>query len=135
MLQRNAKVVSIDGYEDVSPFDEMSLKKAVAHQPVSVAIEAGGRAFQHYESVSFSRSLSRTVTFFKKKYQKTPQKKHKCKSFQEIYLSCFGYLVFTGCFYWRVRIGTGPRCCCSWIWHRKWCGLLACEEFLGQRLG
>ncbi|KAH9712070.1 putative cysteine protease RD21B [Citrus sinensis] len=52
--RRNAKVVSIDGYEDVSPFDEMSLKKAVAHQPVSVAIEAGGRAFQHYESGVFT---------------------------------------------------------------------------------
>ncbi|KAH9663713.1 putative cysteine protease RD21B [Citrus sinensis] len=52
--RRNAKVVSIDGYEDVSPFDEMSLKKAVADQPVSVAIEAGGRAFQHYESGVFT---------------------------------------------------------------------------------
>ncbi|OMO56604.1 hypothetical protein CCACVL1_26423 [Corchorus capsularis] len=48
--EKNAKVVTIDGYEDVIPFDEMSLKKAVAHQPVSVAIEAGGRAFQLYES-------------------------------------------------------------------------------------
>ena len=48
----NAKVVTIDGYEDVPPFDEEALKKAVAHQPVSVAIEAGGREFQLYESVS-----------------------------------------------------------------------------------
>lgn len=31
--------------------DENSLKKAVANQPVSVAIEAGGRAFQLYDSV------------------------------------------------------------------------------------
>lgn len=53
MLQKNTKVVSIDGYEDVSPADEMSLKKAVAHQPVSIAIEASGKAFQFYESVSF----------------------------------------------------------------------------------
>lgn len=80
MLQRNAKVVSIDGYEDVSPFDEMSLKKAVADQPVSVAIEAGGRAFQHYESVSFSRSLSRTVTFYKKKSE-NPSKKAQMQKF------------------------------------------------------
>ncbi|PKI33379.1 hypothetical protein CRG98_046245, partial [Punica granatum] len=29
----NAKVVTIDGYEDVPPFDERALKKAVAHQP------------------------------------------------------------------------------------------------------
>ncbi|OWM82153.1 hypothetical protein CDL15_Pgr001727 [Punica granatum] len=50
----NAKVVTIDGYEDVPPFDERALKKAVAHQPVSVAIEAGGREFQLYESGVFS---------------------------------------------------------------------------------
>lgn len=53
-MQVNSKVVSIDGYEDVPAFDERALKKAVAHQPVSVAIEAGGRAFQLYESVSDS---------------------------------------------------------------------------------
>ncbi|XP_048231848.1 probable cysteine protease RD21B [Ricinus communis] len=49
--RKNAKVVTIDGYEDVPENDENSLKKAVAHQPVSVAIEAGGRAFQLYKSV------------------------------------------------------------------------------------
>ncbi|KAE8701194.1 hypothetical protein F3Y22_tig00110548pilonHSYRG00480 [Hibiscus syriacus] len=31
-----------------------ALKKAVAHQPVSIAIEAGGRAFQLYESGVFN---------------------------------------------------------------------------------
>lgn len=51
-MQKNAKVVSIDSYEDVPAFDENALKKAVAHQPVSVAIEAGGRALQLYDSVS-----------------------------------------------------------------------------------
>ncbi|KAL3722083.1 hypothetical protein ACJRO7_034440 [Eucalyptus globulus] len=50
----NSKVVSIDGYEDVPAFDERALKKAVAHQPVSVAIEAGGRDFQLYESGVFT---------------------------------------------------------------------------------
>ncbi|KAF8012364.1 hypothetical protein BT93_I0497 [Corymbia citriodora subsp. variegata] len=50
----NSKVVSIDGYEDVAAFDERALKKAVAHQPVSVAIEAGGRDFQLYESGVFT---------------------------------------------------------------------------------
>ncbi|KAL8097192.1 hypothetical protein AgCh_030344 [Apium graveolens] len=49
--RKNAKVVTINGYEDVPQNDEKSLKQAVAHQPVSVAIEAGGRAFQLYESV------------------------------------------------------------------------------------
>ncbi|EOX91528.1 Granulin repeat cysteine protease family protein [Theobroma cacao] len=52
--RKNAKVVSIDGYEDVVSYDESALKKAVAHQPVSVAIEAGGRFFQLYESGVFT---------------------------------------------------------------------------------
>ncbi|KAA8531663.1 hypothetical protein F0562_006620 [Nyssa sinensis] len=52
--RKNAKVVSIDGYEDVPPNDEKALKKAVAYQPVSVAIEATGRALQLYQSGIFS---------------------------------------------------------------------------------
>ncbi|EPS71857.1 senescence-associated cysteine protease, partial [Genlisea aurea] len=48
--RKNAKIVSIDGYEDVPPRDEASLKEAVARQPVSVAIEASGRALQHYSA-------------------------------------------------------------------------------------
>ena len=52
LLQKNARVVSIDGYEDVPPYSEKALQKAMAHQPVSVAIEASGRAFQLYVSVS-----------------------------------------------------------------------------------
>lgn len=51
-VQKNAKVVTIDGYEDVPENDEEALKKAVAGQPVSVAIEAGGRDFQLYSGVS-----------------------------------------------------------------------------------
>lgn len=51
LLQISNKVVTIDGYEDVPMFNELALKKAVAHQPVSVAIEAGGRALQLYQSV------------------------------------------------------------------------------------
>ncbi|OIT07932.1 low-temperature-induced cysteine proteinase [Nicotiana attenuata] len=49
--RKNAKVVTIDGYEDVPAYDEKALQKAVANQPVSVAIEAGGKDFQHYTSV------------------------------------------------------------------------------------
>ncbi|XP_010549252.1 PREDICTED: cysteine proteinase RD21A-like [Tarenaya hassleriana] len=51
--RKNAKVVTIDSYEDVPVNDEQALKKAVANQPVSVAIEAGGRAFQLYNSGVF----------------------------------------------------------------------------------
>lgn len=46
--RKNAHVVVIDGYEDVPANDEISLLKAVAQQPVSVAIEASGRDFQLY---------------------------------------------------------------------------------------
>ncbi|PNY06010.1 cysteine proteinase rd21a-like protein [Trifolium pratense] len=52
--KKNARVVTIDGYEDVPENDEKSLKKALAFQPVSVAIEAGGRAFQLYQSGVFT---------------------------------------------------------------------------------
>jgi hypothetical protein len=50
-LQKNVKVVTIDSYEDVPANDEKSLQKAVANQPVSVAIEAAGTTFQLYSSV------------------------------------------------------------------------------------
>ncbi|KAF3439003.1 hypothetical protein FNV43_RR17278 [Rhamnella rubrinervis] len=54
LSRESKKVVSIDGYEDVPAYNENALKKAVAHQPVSVAIEAGGRALQLYESGVFT---------------------------------------------------------------------------------
>jgi len=41
-------VVTIDSYEDVPRNRERALLKAVAHQPVSVAIQANKRAFQLY---------------------------------------------------------------------------------------
>ncbi|PHT83234.1 hypothetical protein T459_11677 [Capsicum annuum] len=53
VAMKNAKVFNIDDYEDVPP-NEKSLQKAVAHQPICVAIEASGRAFQHYSSGIFS---------------------------------------------------------------------------------
>lgn len=52
-IRKNAKVVTIDSYEDVPINSEESLKKAVSNQPVSIAIEAGGRAFQLYDSGIF----------------------------------------------------------------------------------
>lgn len=49
--QVNSPVVSIDGYENVPTNNEDALLKAVANQPMSVAIEAGGSAFQFYSEV------------------------------------------------------------------------------------
>jgi hypothetical protein len=45
-------VVVIDDYEEVPENDEASLLKAVSKQPVSIAIEASSRDFQHYSGVS-----------------------------------------------------------------------------------
>ncbi|KAG6608453.1 Cysteine proteinase RD21A [Cucurbita argyrosperma subsp. argyrosperma] len=52
--KKNARVVSIDGYEDVPVNDEKALQKAAANQVVAVAIEGGGRSFQLYQSGIFT---------------------------------------------------------------------------------
>ncbi|CAJ1978832.1 unnamed protein product [Sphenostylis stenocarpa] len=48
--------VSITGYEDVPANSEKALQKAVANQPVSVAIDASGSDFQFYTSGVFTGS-------------------------------------------------------------------------------
>ncbi|CAL5049816.1 unnamed protein product [Urochloa decumbens] len=50
----NEKVVTIDNFVDVATNNETALQEAVAIQPVSVAIDASGRAFQHYHSGIFN---------------------------------------------------------------------------------
>ncbi|XP_042386878.1 zingipain-2-like [Zingiber officinale] len=52
--KKNVNVASIDSYENVPRNNEKSLQKAVANQPVSVAIESAGRAFQLYRSGIFT---------------------------------------------------------------------------------
>ncbi|KAL6969356.1 hypothetical protein U1Q18_029072 [Sarracenia purpurea var. burkii] len=49
----NSPVVVIDGYEAVPENDENALMKAVANQPVSVAIDAGGSDLQFYSEGVF----------------------------------------------------------------------------------
>ena len=51
VLQENSPVVSIDGHETVPSNNEEALLKAAANQPISVAIDAGGSAFQFYSEV------------------------------------------------------------------------------------
>ncbi|KAG7977029.1 hypothetical protein I3843_05G008900 [Carya illinoinensis] len=86
--RKNARVVTIDGYEDVPQNDENSLKKAVANQPVSVAIEAGGRAFQLYESGVFTGL---------------------CGTQLDHGVVAVGYGTENGIDYWLVRNSWGPR--------------------------
>ncbi|XWS33027.1 hypothetical protein CRYUN_Cryun22dG0042500 [Craigia yunnanensis] len=45
---------NINGHEDVPANNEEALQKAVANQPISVAIDAGGFAFQFYTSGVFT---------------------------------------------------------------------------------
>ncbi|GAA0145253.1 cysteine protease [Lithospermum erythrorhizon] len=59
--RQNSKAVTIDGYEDVPPSNENALQKAVAHQPVSVAMEASGRALQFYKSGVFTGRCGTSV--------------------------------------------------------------------------
>mmetsp|Transcript_15277 Transcript_15277/g.40293 ORF Transcript_15277/g.40293 Transcript_15277/m.40293 type:complete len:496 (-) Transcript_15277:1023-2510(-) len=47
-IKLNKHALTIDGFEDVPENNEAALKAAVAHQPVSVAIEADQQAFQLY---------------------------------------------------------------------------------------
>ncbi|XP_028761735.1 senescence-specific cysteine protease SAG39-like [Neltuma alba] len=49
-------VATIKGYEDVPANNEQALQKAVANQPVSVAIDASGSDFQFYSSGIFTGS-------------------------------------------------------------------------------
>nr|ABQ10202.1 cysteine protease Cp4 [Actinidia deliciosa] len=87
-FRKNARVVSINGYEDVPEDDENSLKKAVANQPVSVAIEAGGRAFQLYESGVFTGH---------------------CGTNLDHGVVAVGYGTENGVDYWTVRNSWGPK--------------------------
>lgn len=56
--KKKSPVVTIDRHENVPANSEEALMKAVAHQPVSVAIEASGSAFQFYSEGVFTGSCS-----------------------------------------------------------------------------
>lgn len=47
-------VVNITGYQDITNNNEKALKRVVAQQPVSVAIQANSRSFQMYSSGIYS---------------------------------------------------------------------------------
>nr|CAL64936.1 putative cysteine protease 8 [Trifolium pratense] len=50
----SVQAVTITGYEDVPANSEQALQKAVANQPISVAIDASGSDFQFYKSGVFT---------------------------------------------------------------------------------
>lgn len=52
MFQDETEVVTINGYHNIPKNNEESMLKALAHQPISVAISASGRDFQFYSGVS-----------------------------------------------------------------------------------
>ncbi|KAJ3708634.1 hypothetical protein LUZ61_012339 [Rhynchospora tenuis] len=57
-MKIKSSVVVIDGHEDVPENNELALLKVVANQPVSVAIEASGQAFQFYSQGVFTGNCS-----------------------------------------------------------------------------
>jgi hypothetical protein len=57
----NSPLVQIDGHESVPENDENALMKAVANQPVSVAIDASGKDFQFYSEASFVKILIKSL--------------------------------------------------------------------------
>ena len=59
-MQDESQVVTISGYHDVPRNSDESLIKALANQPLSVAIDASGLDFQFYSGVSY---LARANTF------------------------------------------------------------------------
>ncbi|GMN35085.1 hypothetical protein TIFTF001_005081 [Ficus carica] len=85
--RKNSKVVSIDDYEDVPVNDEIALQKAVANQPVAVAIEGGGRAFQLYDSGVFTGT---------------------CGTALDHGVTAVGYGTDNGVNYWIVKNSWGP---------------------------
>lgn len=50
----SGKKFPIAGYTDVTQYDQNALLEALAQQPVSVAVNAGGFGFQFYKSGVFS---------------------------------------------------------------------------------
>lgn len=52
IFQDESQLVTISGYNDVPKDSEKSFLKALANQPLSIAISASGRDFQFYSGVS-----------------------------------------------------------------------------------
>ncbi|XP_020590858.1 low-temperature-induced cysteine proteinase-like [Phalaenopsis equestris] len=86
--RKNARAVTIDDFKDVPVNNENALKITVSKQPVSVAIEGSGRAFQFYDSGIFSGS---------------------CGEDLDHGVTAVGYGSENGKDYWIVRNSWGPE--------------------------
>jgi C1A family cysteine protease len=82
-------VVKVTGYVDVQPNNEIELKKAVANQPLSIAIEADQMAFQFYSSGVL--------------------KKSKCGTNLDHGVLLVGYGEDNGTKFWKVKNSWGPK--------------------------
>ncbi|KAF3655577.1 Actinidain [Capsicum annuum] len=105
-FRKNAKVVKIDSYEDVPENNERALQKALVHQPVSIAVEAGGKDFQHYKSGIFTG---------------------RCGTAVDHGVVAVGYGTENGMDYWIVRNSWGAS------WGEK--GYLKMERNIASRQG
>ncbi|CAL5328030.1 unnamed protein product [Camellia sinensis] len=114
--RKNTKVVTIDDYEDVPENNEKALQKAVANQPVSVAIEAGGMAFQFYASMTILLYTDYLTTNFLKflfEHKVKALKQHsgifsgKCGTALDHGVTAVGYGTENGVNYWIVKNSWG----------------------------
>ena len=123
--QEEMEVVTISGYQDVPQNDE-SLLKALAHQPLSVAIEASGRDFQFYSGVSWIIS-----------YIFSPQqiKSTLFDSYNLFSLIMLGFVGFAGRVQWPLRNWARSWSNSCWIWVIEGVRLHHREEFMGTQMG
>ncbi|KAG2268903.1 hypothetical protein Bca52824_063458 [Brassica carinata] len=60
----DSEMVNISGHQNVPRNDDKSLLKALAHQPLSIAIDASGREFQFYKGPNDIVSDLRSLTLY-----------------------------------------------------------------------
>ena len=122
-LQANSAVVTIDGHQNVPANNEAALMKAVANQPVSVAIEASGSAFQFYSEVCSYLIYSDSIGW----------ETHILNSNTKP-VSLFACVI--GCLQRRVWNWAGPRSCDRRVRGYPWpYQVLDSEELVGCGLG
>lgn len=119
--------MTISGYQDVPQNDEVSLLKALAHQPLSVAIDASGRDFQFYRGVNY-RSLP-----LKTRGNISIPTFHRLWLVYALIMHSF--VGFAGGIQWTLWNWAWSWSNSSWIWVIEGVRLHHCEEFMGTKVG